>query len=51
MQNDDWFSEFNKKAAPRLRETFEKELGPVPDFLMELLQQLRESEEALPLAA
>lgn len=51
MHEDDWFGEFNRKAAPRLRETFEKELGPVPEFLTELLQQLRESEEALPLAA
>ncbi len=51
MHEDDWFGEFNRKAMPRLREAFEKELGPVPDLLTELLQQLRESEAALPLAA
>ncbi len=51
MHQDDWFSEFNKKAAPRLRETFEKDLGAVPEFLSELLQRLKESEEVLPLAA
>jgi hypothetical protein len=50
MYNDEWISGFSTKAAPRLREMFEQELGDLPPLLATLLQQLKETEKVLPLA-
>ncbi len=52
MYDDEWMSNFSGKAGPRLRQTFENDLGELPASLAALLQKLGESEEVeLPLAA
>lgn len=52
MYDDEWMSNFSRKAGPRLKENFEQDLGELPPPLTQLLQRLRESEDAeLALAA
>lgn len=42
---DDWVFHFERKAAPRLKEIFEKELDQTPEKMVEQLQRLRLVEE------
>ena len=44
--DEDWIFEFKKKAAPKLREIFEKELDRMPPNIGECLRRLREVEAA-----
>lgn len=46
MHDDDWLTEFNKRASPRLREIFERELDGIPLFMSDLLTRLRQAEKA-----
>jgi hypothetical protein len=42
---DDWVFHFERKATPRLKEIFEKELDGTPEKMIEQLQRLRLVEE------
>ena len=43
-KEQDWFDGFQQKAAPRLREIFEKDLDGLPKVLIEKLEELRLAE-------
>ncbi len=45
MYEDNWLIEFRNRAAPRLRDMFERELDSTPAFLSDLLLCLRQSEK------
>ncbi len=51
MFEDNWLTEFNDRASPRLREMFERELNCFPDFMSDLLTRLRQSEKERALAS
>ena len=46
MHDDDWLMEFNNRAAPRLREIFERDLDGIPSSMSDLLARLRQTERA-----
>jgi hypothetical protein len=43
-KEEDWFDGFQRKADPRLREIFEKDLDHLPKRLFEKLEELRVAE-------
>ena len=45
MYEDNWLIEFTDRAAPRLRDVFERDLERTPVFLSDLLTRLRQSEK------
>lgn len=45
MYEDNWLIEFKDRAAPRLREMFERDLDRTPAFLSDLLTRLQQSEK------
>jgi len=44
MYEDNWLIEFKNRAAPRLREMFERDLEKTPAFLSDLLARLQQLE-------
>ncbi len=44
MDEDNWLIEFKDRAAPRLREMFERDLDRTPAFLSDLLARLQQFE-------
>ena len=47
MREHHWIEEFQKKAAPRLREIFEKDVGEIPKSVIEKMEALRKKEQQL----
>lgn len=47
MNKDFWLEEFQKKAGPRLRTIFEKDLHGVPRSIVEKMEELRKKEREI----
>lgn len=47
IETNKWIDEFEKRAGPRLREIFEKDLGNTPPELIERIEMLRKAEKKL----
>lgn len=45
MHEDNWLIEFKDRAAPRLREMFERDLDRTPAFLSDVLTRLQQLEK------
>jgi hypothetical protein len=48
MDNKDWIGEFERRAGPRLRLIFEKDLDGMPSKLERQLERLRNQATARP---
>ncbi len=47
MDKDIWLEEFQKKAGPRLRAIFEKDLNGLPKRIVDKIEELRKQERQL----